>query len=132
MKLIPCRLRQVVFDEQTDSQTLFIGEIGGERTFPIVVGPLEAIAIDRAVKGQPFQRPLTHDLFANTLETLGSRIVEVHINDCREGTYFADLVLKQADGKRISIDSRPSDAIAMQVRAQGATLLVADELLGDE
>jgi bifunctional DNase/RNase len=132
MKLIPCRLRQVVFDEQTDSQTLFIGEIGGERTFPIVVGPLEAIAIDRAVKGQPFQRPLTHDLFANTLETLGSRIVEVHINDCREGTYFADLVLEQADGKRISIDSRPSDAIAMQVRAQGATLLVADELLGDE
>ena len=73
---------------------------------------LRSSSIDRRVKNQPTQRPLTHDLLANTVELLGGELQDIYINELREHTYFAKLRIRH-DGEIIEVDSRPSDAIAL-------------------
>ena len=80
--------------------------------FPIVIGIFEASSIDRRVKNQPTQRPLTHDLLANTIDLLGGDLQDIYINELREHTYFAKLRIRH-DGELVEVDSRPSDAIAL-------------------
>lgn len=132
MDLRPCYLSHVVIDETADQQVVFISEREGSRRFPITIGVFEATAIDRAVKAQRFPRPLTHDLVLATAEALGGRLVEVRIVDLREQTFYARLVFATADGAAAEVDCRPSDALAVLVRA-GADLplLVADHVLSE-
>jgi bifunctional DNase/RNase len=131
MALRPCFLSHILLEEQGDQQVIFVTERDGDRRIPIVIGPLEATAIDRAVKGTRFPRPLTHDLIITLLETLGQRLAQVRIVDLREGTFFAELLLVAADGGETTIDCRPSDAIALLVRAPGTPLLVSDDVLAE-
>ena len=129
MALKPCFLSQVLIDEQAEQQVVFITEREGTRRIPIVIGQFEAAAIDRAVKGTKFERPLTHDLFINLLATLGLRLHQVRVVDLRKGTFFAELVLRGADDKDVVIDCRPSDAIAILVRLPGTALAVEEAVL---
>jgi bifunctional DNase/RNase len=131
MPLRPCRLSHVLIDEGNDHQAVVLAEIDGKRRLTIAIGPAEAMAVDRAVKGQQFPRPLTHDLLTTVISATGHRLSEVRIVDLREKTFFAELVLTAPDGAKREIDCRPSDAIALLVRAPNVPLLVAEVVLAE-
>jgi len=98
------------------------------RTFPIVIGLTEAQAIQRRLKGEVIKRPQTHDLLANVIESLGARLDSIAVNDLNEHTFFAVLQIIAADGRRINVDCRPSDAIALGV-AGNVPIYVAEHVL---
>lgn len=124
---VPMELSRIFIREMADMQIIELSEVGGDRKFPIVIGLPEAFAIDRRLKGNDIPRPQTHDLLASTIRSLGGRLREIHINDLREGTFYATLVVEQ-DGETIEIDSRPSDAIALGV-AESVPIFVAEHVL---
>ena len=100
---------------QTSNYALILGEIDGPRRLPVIIGSAEAQAIAIAIEGMIGPRPMTHDLFKNTLETLGAELREVIITELREGIFFARLVLDR-DGEISEVDSRTSDALALATR----------------
>jgi bifunctional DNase/RNase len=99
----------------------------GGRELPIWIGPFEAQAIAMEMRGVPPPRPLTHDLMKHLIERLGGKLTRVVIGDLRENTYFATLHLAVRDGEGLTVDARPSDAIALALRLQGP-ILVDEEL----
>src|ERR1700744_3855000 len=101
---------------QTHSYAVVLGEVNGMRRLPIVIGGFEAQAIAVALEHMQPSRPLTHDLFANFMQTYGVELKEVVIYKLEEGIFFAKLVCK-SNGETTEIDSRTSDALAMAVRA---------------
>lgn len=86
-----------------------------ERTLPISIGQLEAQSIALQLNEIPFPRPLTHDLFKNVLNELGSTVVRTEICALKDETFFARLIVQIGD-KTVSVDARPSDAIALALR----------------
>src|SRR5271155_4268910 len=109
-------LKRIIISEIHDQQVIWLKEVDGERVFPIVIGIFEATSIDRRVKKMNAPRPLTHDLIASVVDSLGADIQDIYINELREHTYYAKLRIRQ-NGELIEIDSRPSDAIAIAVTA---------------
>ena len=99
----------------TANYALILGEVRGPRRLPVIIGNAEAQAIAVSLEGLVVSRPLTHDLFKNTLETLRTNLREIIITDLREGIFFARLVLDR-DGEIIEVDSRTSDALALATR----------------
>ena len=120
-------LSRILIREMTDMQIIELSEIGGQRTFPIVIGLPEAFAIERRLKGQILPRPQSHDLLASTIRELGGELKEIIVNDLRDGTFYAKLVVDQ-NGQKIEIDSRPSDAIAVGI-AEDVPIYVAEHVL---
>jgi uncharacterized protein len=106
---------------------VILKETDRERYLPIWIGPWEASAIAMKLQGLTPERPLTHDLFAATLDELGIRIDRVVISTLAEETYHARLFLEQ-DGKTVEVDSRPSDALALAVRS-GVRIFAAEAVL---
>lgn len=103
---------------------------GWDEVLPIWIGDREAEAILRVLQRQPFPRPMTHDLMASVLNTMGVDLEEVRIHDLRDGTYIGSLHLRQDGGEELhEVDSRPSDGLALAVRT-GARIRVARHLLG--
>lgn len=100
---------------QSHNYAVVLGEILGSRRLPIVIGGFEAQAIAVAMEKMSPNRPLTHDLFKNTLETFDIELKEVVISNLLDGIFYAKLVCLRA-GEFFEIDSRTSDAIAMAVR----------------
>lgn len=98
------------------------------RSFPIVIGLPEAQAIDRRLKGIAIKRPQTHDLLASVIQSLGSTLVSITINDLSDHTFFATLDVRTGSGEVIHIDSRPSDAIALGI-AQNVPIFVEEHVL---
>jgi bifunctional DNase/RNase len=106
---------------------VILKETERERYLPIWIGPWEASAIAMRLQGLTPERPLTHDLFASALEELGVTIGQVVITALAEETYHARLVL-ETDGRIVELDSRPSDALALAVRA-GVRIYAAESVL---
>lgn len=100
---------------QSHNYAVVLGEVSGKRRLPIVIGGFEAQAIAVAMERMIPNRPLTHDLFKNTLDTFDVELKEVIINNLLDGIFYAQLVCAR-DGEEFVIDSRTSDAIAMAVR----------------
>lgn len=125
--LVRMELSRIFIREMTDMQIIELSEVGGDRTFPIVIGLPEAFAIERRLKGVEIERPQTHDLLASTIEHLGAKLKRVVINDLNGGTFFARLVLA-LDGQDLEVDCRPSDAIALAV-AEDVPIDVAEHVL---
>jgi len=107
-------LARIIISEISDSQVIFLKEVEGNRTFPIMIGIFEATSIDRFVRQVPRPRPLTHDLIVSIVEGMGGELQDVVITELREGTYYARLRIRY-EGELIEIDARPSDAIAVAV-----------------
>lgn len=97
------------------------------RQLPIWIGPLEAQAIALEMHGVPPPRPLTHDLMKQLVERLGGRLDAVVIEDLRNDTYYASIRLATPSGDVLTVDARPSDAIALALRLHGP-ILVSDDL----
>ncbi len=120
-------LSRIFIREMMDMQIIELTEVDGDRTFPIVIGLPEAVAIERRLKGVEIPRPQTHDLLASVVGHLGGRLREIVINDLVDGTFYAKLIIEQ-DGQEIEVDSRPSDAIALGV-AEQVPIYVAEHVL---
>ncbi len=100
---------------KSHNYAVVLGEVGGDRRLPIVIGGFEAQAIAVAMENMAPNRPLTHDLFKNTLSTFNIDLKEVVINNLMDGIFYAQLICDR-DGEELTVDSRTSDAIALAVR----------------
>ena len=128
---VPMELSRIIISETTDQQMIFLKEVGGERTFPIVIGIFEASSIECRVNGQRAQRPLTHDLIVNVVESLGAEFQDVIISELKEHTYYARLRVRN-QGELVEIDARPSDAIAVAVTCNPPLpIYVNEDVLND-
>jgi len=96
---------------------LLLKEINGNRRLPIIIGPFEANAIALELEGSKPPRPLTHDLIKNLIDNLSASVLEIVIDELKDNTFYAKIVLEIA-GLTNEIDSRPSDAIALALRAK--------------
>ncbi|MDX1907721.1 MAG: bifunctional nuclease family protein [Bacteroidia bacterium] len=115
-------------ETQPGNYTLILEEPESRRRIPLIIGGFEAQAIAVTMEQMQPLRPLTHDLFRQTLDALGVKVAEVVIHSMQEGVFYADLYLRQADGTLLQVDARPSDAIALAVRAQ-APVYTFDSLI---
>ncbi|MBK8622433.1 MAG: bifunctional nuclease family protein [Saprospiraceae bacterium] len=100
---------------QSHNYAVILGEQAGKRRLPIVIGGFEAQAIAVAMENMTPNRPLTHDLFKNTLDAFDIQLVEIVINNLLDGIFYAQLVCEQ-NGRTLQIDARTSDAISLAVR----------------
>lgn len=123
-------LARIVIQDTSDQQIIFLREREGTREFPIVIGDPEASAIDRRLKGYKRARPMTHDLLADVIQKLGAELEKIVINDLKNHTFYAKLVLRY-NGEVIEVDSRPSDAIALGVGVASETtpIFVSEHVL---
>ena len=104
-------------DPMTNSPILILKEKDGDQVIPIWIGLLEATAIASELEKVHFSRPMTHDLYKNTTELLGARVSRIEICDLKDNTYYA-LIHFEFQDKTLEIDARPSDAIAIALRAE--------------
>ncbi len=100
---------------QSGSFALVLGEVGGSRRLPIIIGMFEAQAIAIEIEKIIPNRPMTHDLFKSFSHNFDIKVKEVYISDLKEGVFFARIICEH-NGKTFEIDSRPSDAIAIGLR----------------
>ena len=147
---VQVELKRIIITETSDQQVIYLKEVDGEgaksggsaspgtggsggggggRSFPIVIGSTEALAIDRRLKGMPTPRPQTHELLSNVIEKLDARLERILINDLQDHTFYAKLVIRH-NGKSVEVDSRPSDAIALGV-ANNVPIFVAEHVLDE-
>jgi bifunctional DNase/RNase len=113
----------------TNTPIMLLREKGGDRYLPIWIGTPEATAIAMAHDGIQTKRPLTHDLMASLMEELGATVEGIVVTELRGGTFYADIAVKIGDELH-HISSRPSDAVAIAVRANAP--LFADKDLLEE
>ena len=122
-------LGRVIRHDTADRSYIFLQERGGERSFPIVIGRYEAEEIYRVLTKQDPRRPLTHQLASAVVDALDARVQRCDIVDLRDNTFYAQLVLATNGGDTTAVvDARPSDAIALALRA-GAEIRVAEPIL---
>jgi len=126
--MIEMELNKIVIDEKRHDQLIVLKEKNGERLLPIVIGLAEASAIKLKISGFNPPRPLTHDLMHSTIENLQASIEKIIIDKLEEDTFHAKLVIKTSSGEEKIIDARPSDSIALAVRAH-APIFVEDEII---
>src|SRR5204862_5234900 len=122
-------LKRIIISEVHDQQVIMLKEVEGDRSFSIMIGIFEATSIDRRVKRLPSPRPLTHDLVASVIDSMGGELQDIVISELRDHTYFAKLRIK-SNGELVEVDCRPSDAIALAVTAKVA-IYVAEDVLGE-
>ena len=128
---VQMELSRIIISEINDQQVIYLKEVEGDRTFPILIGIFEATSIDRRVKQYQSPRPLTHDLLVSVVENLGAEFQDVIINELKDHTYFARLRVRH-DGELVEIDARPSDAIAVAVTCDPQLpIYVSEEVLND-
>jgi bifunctional DNase/RNase len=106
---------------------IILKDIDQERFLPIWIGPFEAEAITIKLQDVDVKRPLTHDLLNKFISELGATVSHVLVNELRNDTYYARIIVS-VDDKHLEIDSRPSDAMALAVRAQ-VPIFVAEEVM---
>lgn len=123
------QLSSIRMDEKRGEQLIILKEKGGEeRLLPIIIGPYEAEAIRMKVKGITPPRPLAHDLLRSTIKGLGAKLESIIIDRLSEGIFFAKLMIANREGEEVEIDARPSDAIALALRAN-VPIFVAEEVI---
>jgi bifunctional DNase/RNase len=127
VNIVETKVNRLILEHKTQQNIVILRETEGERILPIWIGSGEAQAIRRILSEEPFPRPLTHDLMFLVVEGLKAKITRVVIADLRENTFFATVIVER-DSEVLSIDARPSDSIALALRAQ-APIFVNEKLL---
>jgi uncharacterized protein len=107
---------------------VLLKEASGTRYLPIWIGAVEATAIAFALQGVETPRPLTHDLFVDVLGEMDVELAAVHVTDLRDGTFFAELHLRQGE-RTWTVSARPSDAIALASRLESVPIFGAEAVL---
>ena len=126
--MVQVELSKIIIDERRQDQIIVLKEKDGERQFPIVIGFLEASSIKMKISGVKVPRPMTHDLLLSAIEGLSASLIALVIDKLVSNTFHAKLVLRTADNREVRIDARPSDGIALAVRAQ-APIYVEEDVM---
>ncbi|MBT9131824.1 MAG: hypothetical protein DDT31_00547 [Syntrophomonadaceae bacterium] len=127
--MMEMQLSSIRMDEKRGEQLIILKEKDGEkRRLPIIIGPYEAEAIRMKMKGITPPRPLTHDLLMSTIKGLGAKLEGIIVDSLSEGIFFAKLMIVTQKGEEVKIDARPSDAIALALRAN-VPIFVAEEVI---
>jgi uncharacterized protein len=126
-KMIEVTIDSVRVSLTNQQRIVVLREVNTERYLPIWIGPYEAESITIALQEIEVARPQTHDLLKNVLNALGARLVRIEVISLKDEVFFGNLVV-EANGQIFNIDSRPSDALALAVRAR-VPVLVAPEVL---
>ena len=124
---IEMRLRTLILDPTTNTPIVILKEVNGEAVLPIWVGSSEAQAIASEIEKNASPRPFTHDLFKNLLNQLDAYLTRVVVTELKDNTFYAILEIEKNDEK-LFLDARPSDAIALALRAD-CPIFVRDEVL---
>lgn len=125
--MIEMKVKGLTLDPLTNVPIVILRELEGERSLPIWVGIFEAHAIAREIEEFQTPRPMTHDLIKNIINGLEGKITRILVSDLKDNTFFAEIALAM-NGSEISIDSRPSDAIALALR-MSAPIFVEEKVL---
>ena len=116
--MIEMRVMGIALDTRSGSPIVVLNDLENRKALPIWIGSAEASAIIRKIENIPSTRPMTHDLFLQIAEKSEFKITRVEINNVEEQTYFSSVFMRNEKlDKEIEIDSRPSDAIAIALRA---------------
>jgi hypothetical protein len=125
--MIELILNKIKIDESRNEQVIVLKEKEGNRFLPVIIGIAEVNAIKLKLSGIKPPRPLTHDLLMSVIESLGGKLLRVLIDRLHNNTFYAKLCLA-VDAKEILIDARPSDSVALALRA-GVPIFVEEEVL---
>src|SRR5919205_3485541 len=117
----------VSFDMVGKQPIVLLKTVDSNRFLPIWIGHPEAAAILMKLQGAQTPRPMTHDLVTEMLAQLDARVIRIAVTELRENTFYA-MITVSIDGSEIEVDSRPSDAIALAVRAE-APIFAADSVI---
>ena len=128
--MIELVLNKIKIDENRNEQVIVLRERDGERMLPVVIGIAEVNAIKLRLSGIEPPRPLTHDLFLNAVQELGAKLKEIHIDKLENNTFFAKLVMSRNGAGEVKIDARPSDSVALALRAN-APIYVDEDVLNE-
>lgn len=116
------------FDPRNLSPLVLLKDPEEMNFLPIWIGIFEAASIAMEMQGLHPPRPMTHDLIKSVLDKTGGKVEKIIINDIKDGTFYALLEIKKEDGGKVSIDSRPSDAIAIAIRCS-APIFVSEVVM---
>ena len=119
--MIEMKVMGIALDVRTNSPIVVLHDLDNRKALPIWIGSAEASAIIRCIEGLVVARPMTHDLAANLID-------KIEINDVEKDTYYATLFISK-DGETIEVDARPSDAIALAMRAKAPIFVTANVLM---
>jgi hypothetical protein len=125
--LIKMKVAGLTIDPLTNTPIVILKDLDEKKAIPIWIGLFEASAIATELEKITFSRPMTHDLIYELLKTLGVEVVKVEIHDLRNNTFFANIHLLK-ENETIVVDSRPSDAIALALRAN-AQIFVDEKVI---
>jgi uncharacterized protein len=125
--MIEVQVQSLGIDQVSKTPVVILQETDGQRVLPIWIGPSEANAIALELAGMKFSRPLTHDLAASLIRSLGGALTRVTITRVQDNTYYAEMLI-QRGAEVFAIDARPSDSIALALRLQ-ARVFTTDDLL---
>ena len=124
---VPMSISGLTVDPVTSSPIVILKEIDGERSLPIWIGLLEATAIASELESIKFSRPMTHDLLNSIMLMLNIEVTKIEVCDPKDNTYYA-MIHFSREGTEMSIDARPSDALAISLRTK-APVYVNDEVI---
>ena len=125
--MVPVKVQKISFHPPSRSYAVILSEINGKRKLPVIVGSFEAQSIALALESMDTPRPLTHDLIGLLIDEIDASLVAVRISDLEDGVFYASLDINgEVTGKR-SVDSRPSDAIAVGLRMK-APIMISEKL----
>lgn len=114
---IEVKIRALMMDPNTGTPIIILKDVDSDTMLPIWVGAYEANAIALEIEKIAPPRPMTHDLLRNLIIELGMQVDRVVVTSLRDNTFFAVIEMRMSDGNRMVLDSRPSDAIALALRA---------------
>jgi uncharacterized protein len=124
---IEMKIKGLMVDPITNMPIIILRDEDGQRVLPIWVGSYEANAIALQIENVPTPRPMTHDLLRNVIHDLKADVLKIVVSDLKENTFYA-LIHLEVNGERVAVDARPSDAIALALRAR-APIYVEDRVI---
>ena len=123
--MIEMKVMGIAIDTASGSPIIVLNDIENRKALPIWIGSAEASAIIRKIENIKVLRPMTHDLIIDIVEKTGYEVTRVEINDVENDTYYSTIYLINDEGKEITIDSRPSDAVAVAIRVDAPIFVSA-------
>ncbi|MBA3440593.1 MAG: bifunctional nuclease family protein [Pyrinomonadaceae bacterium] len=125
---IEVKIRGLMMDPNSGTPIIILKDVHSETILPIWVGAYEANAIALEIEKMASQRPMTHDLLRNMIVQMGVRVERVVVTELRDNTFFAVIEMRASDGEALMLDARPSDAIALALRAD-CPIFVNEEVI---
>jgi uncharacterized protein len=118
----------IASDSRNMQPVVVLKEKNGERELYIWIGPVEAMALQRAMTKEVFQRPLTHELLRDVIEKAGLSVEHIEIDDLRDHTYYATIYLRSSKSRLVTVDARPSDSLVLATWT-GVPIFVSENVI---